>query len=193
MATLVESRKPASKAEAYLERKFAEVCSRIRWLDLGAQLLAGGLLVAAYALVVCVCDWGVGSSSGFAIQAARWSGFAVFVCLFAFLCVQIVRFGRQRVNPYFVAHQLEATLPDAKNSLVNWLDLHDEELPTAFQKPLSARAAETLQQCDTERMMPRRANYILLGLLAALVVGIAALLDVLGPAAFGASMLRAFL
>ena len=38
---------------------------------------------------------------------------------------------RLRVNPYYAAKHVEETLPDAKNSIVNWLDLHDASLPPA--------------------------------------------------------------
>ena len=119
MATDLEPRKTSSKSEAYLQRKFADLCARIKRVELIAHLLAASLTVVCYALLVGLFDWFAGNSSAFAVGLTRWVGFAGFLGLVGFLLLQTIRCGWRRVNPYFVAHQLEATLPDAKNSLIN--------------------------------------------------------------------------
>ena len=192
MATDLEPRKTSSKSEAYLQRKFADLGARVKRIDLIAHLLVVSLAVVCYALFIGLFDWFADNSTALAVGATRWISFGGLLGLVGFLLVQTIRCGLRRVNPYFVAHQLEATLPDAKNSLINWLDLHDETLPSAFQKTLSARAAEQLEESDIERTLPKRTNWILLGSLAAPLLGLVVLL-LLGPSAFGSSMLRAFL
>ena len=39
-------------------------------------------------------------------------------------------------------------MPDAKNSVINWLDLHDEPLPEATKAALGVRAARALKKAD---------------------------------------------
>src|ERR1051325_3501874 len=139
MATDLQTRPAISKPDAYLQRKFVELCARIRRVDRIAHLLALVLVILGYALVRGWFDWYVGNAQANWVAPARWIGFTVFLCVFGFVLVRAIRGWFRRVNPYYVAHLLEETVPDAKNGLINWLDLHDEELPTAFQKHLSNR------------------------------------------------------
>ncbi|MBI3824308.1 MAG: hypothetical protein HY289_16700 [Planctomycetes bacterium] len=189
MATVLDSRK-SSKPEAYLQRKFADLCARIKRMDLLAHLLMLTLTVLSYALFAGLFDAVITSNADW-VHATRWAGYAGFLCVLGFFVVQTVRCAWRRVNPYYVAHQLEGTLPDARNSLINWLDLQDEDIPTAFQRNLSARAAEQLQESDVEQTLPRRKNWVLAGTLVVPTLGLFILL-LLGPANLFASMLRAF-
>jgi hypothetical protein len=191
MATDLETRPTTSKSEAYLQRKFADLCARIKRVDLTAHLLALSLAVLWYALFVGLFDSFAGNSTAIAVSATRWIGFGAFACLVGFLLVQTGRCAVRPVNPYFVAHQLEATLPDAKNSLINWLDLQDEPIPSAFQKTLSARAAEHFEECDQDQPIKKRKNWIMLGSLVVPMLGLI-VVAILNPPAFGPSMMRAF-
>jgi hypothetical protein len=191
MATDLATRK-SSKSEAYLQRKFAELCARIKRVDVVTHLLALALTIFTYALFVGCFDWFAGSSTTTAVLTTRWVAYILFLGAFGFVSMQTVRCCLRRVSPYFVAHQIEQSVPGAKNSLINWLDLHEQGLPSAFQKNLSAVAAEHLEECDVEPMVPRRKNWILLGILGVPALGLAILL-LLGPSAFFSSMLRAFL
>ena len=148
------------------------------------------LTVLGYALVMGLFDRLV-STSDLWVHIGRRSAYVAFVGGFLFLSVRAIRCAFRPVNPYYVAHQLEGTLPDAKNSLINWLDLHDEGLPSAFQKNLSARAAEQWKDGDIDQTVTKRKNWILLGVLALPVVGLI-VLAFLGSTAFMASMQRAF-
>jgi hypothetical protein len=192
MATDLQTRKTSSKPDAYLQGKFADLCARIQRVDLLAHLLAVSLTVLGYAMCIAVFDWFAGNSTAISTQATRTISYLVFLGLVGFFLVQTVRCGLRRVNPYFIAHQLEQTLPDSKNSLINWLDMHDEAMPSAFQKNLSAVAAEQLQECDAEQTVKKRKHWILLGVHAVPALGLLVLL-ILGPSAFASSMLRAFL
>src|SRR5262249_31687169 len=83
---------------------------------------------------------------------------------------------RRRVNPYYAARQLEKTLPDAKESVVTWLDLHDYPLPPVFRNALTARAARDLNQADLDRAFSVRRNWRLAGALGVLLLPILFLL-----------------
>ena len=192
MATDLETRKSSSKSEAYLRRKFADLGTRIQRVDIAAHLLGIVLTLLGYAVAVGVFDWFVGNSTTANVIAGRWTAFIGFLGLVAFLFVQTVRCFFRRVNPYYVAHRLEETLLDAKNGLINWLDLHDEELPSAFQKNLSSRAADQWQEGDADQIVKKRKNWVLLGVLSLPTLGLVVLLVLFGPAMFLQSMAHAF-
>ena len=192
MATDLATRNPPSKSEAYLQHRFAELCTRIRRTDLLTHLLVLALIIFTYAFLIGWFDRFAGRSTSPALAALRWAAYLGFVAGLGFLSARAIRAALRRVSPYYVAHQIERSVPAAKNSLINWLDLHDQRLPPAFQKNLSAVAAEHLQECDGEQLAPRRKNRILLGILGSPAFGLAVLLF-LGPMAFFASMQRAFL
>jgi hypothetical protein len=189
MATDLETR-PSSKSEVQLQRCFADLCARIQRVDLLAHLLTKLLVVAAYALAIGIFDQFVGNSVTANVVATRWSAWFGFLAFTTFLVYLAARCYIRRVNPYYVAHQLEAAIPGAKNGLINWLDLHGEDLPSAFQKNLSARAAEQWNDGDANQIVPRRTTWILLGTLSIPLLGLLILLA-LGPAAFAVSMIRA--
>src|SRR5205085_6550446 len=74
-----------------------------------------------------------------------------------FLLVPLTR----KVNPYYAARRVEALVPNAKNSVVNWLDLHRENLPVAIRGALGQRAAKDLARADLERAISgRRAGWL---------------------------------
>src|SRR5260370_2632113 len=159
MATDLQTRKTSSKSEAYLHRKFAELCTRIQRVDLLTQLLALALSILGYAFFIGLFDWFGGNSTATSVLATRWISFSAFLGLFGFLLVRTVRCWFRRVNPYYVAHQIEHTLPDAKNILISWLDLRDEEIPSALQRNLSTRAAEQLPQSNPEQPVRNRTTW----------------------------------
>lgn len=192
MATDLRSRKPSTKSDDFLRRKFADLCARLERIDLIAHLLLLVLTVVGYAFLFGICDLFTGASSSIAIVAVRWIAYIVFLLIVGTLLVQTARCFSRRVNPYYVAHQLEDTLPDAKNSLINWLDFREEELPSAFRKNVGARAAEQWKKGDSARIVANRKLWVLGGVLAAPMIGVLTLF-VLDPSGFLTSMRRAFL
>ncbi len=82
---------------------------------------------------------------------ARQPGVPDGVCVFLPLS--------RRINPYFAARQLERSLPGAKNSVVNWLDLRDENLPSAIRGAVGQRAARDLGEADLEKAVSDRRAY----------------------------------
>src|SRR5262249_30453066 len=177
-----------SKYDAVVERQLERARGRIRTLDVTVGLL--GLLAGtlAYALVAMALDhWlqlpSLTRQAAFAVYlltALAYAGWAVGLPL------------TRRLNPYYAARQVEQALPDAKNSLVNWLDLHDENLPAAIHGAVGARAARDLAQVDLEQAISGRraawAGAFAGGLFVALVV----LFAVWGARPFASLLGRSF-
>src|SRR5438067_3948927 len=109
--------------EAVFERQLRRAIGRVRFLDVAAALLGLAAGTLLYALIVVSLDrWLV--LSGAARQAALILYLAA-AC--AYLGIFVAWPLYRRVNPYYAAKRLEETLPEAKNSVVNWLDLRGEQ------------------------------------------------------------------
>src|SRR5207248_9952463 len=103
--------------------------------------------------------------------AGLYASFFIYLtAALVYLGVTVVRPLTQHINPYFAARQVEQTLPGAKNSVVNWLDLHDEELPPAVQSALSQKAAKDLTKADLEKAVSGRRAGWAGGIVAGLVL-----------------------
>ena len=63
MATELAARKSASKSDAYLTQKFADLCARIKRVDVVTRLLALALLIFTYSFFVGCFDWFAGNST----------------------------------------------------------------------------------------------------------------------------------
>ncbi|HMC63838.1 MAG TPA: hypothetical protein VKI65_02760, partial [Gemmataceae bacterium] len=154
MATAVEPGKQAGapKYEAFVEKQLTRARARIRLLDMTAAAL--GLLVAvlAYALGMALLDSWFDLSLGMRQAAVV----AFIVGVLVYLGVALIRPLSRQVNPYYAARQVEQTLPEAKNSVVNWLDLRAEKLPPAIRSAVGHRAAQDLSQADLETAISGR-------------------------------------
>ena len=153
MATLLDTPKPALRHEDLVEKRFNEARQRIRsldffsaglWLFLGSMIyLLGVLLVNRFVETPPGLGW---AALGLYFLAG---GGAFYWMLF--------RPSRREINPYFVAKQVEASLPNAKNSFVNWVDLHDDEgIDVAIRQAVSSRAGKDLRSVDVDRAIERK-------------------------------------
>jgi hypothetical protein len=154
MATLRDPVKPepVAKYEAFVEEKLTRARSRIRLLDFGAGLLgflAGTML---FALVMGVLDRWFQFSVTYRQFALAVYGVAALAYLAAFVIWPMIR----RLNPYYAARQVEHVLPGAKNSVINWLDLRHETMPSAFRGAVSHRAAKDIAQANLEEAISDR-------------------------------------
>lgn len=189
MATDLQPATPTTlpKHEVYVEKQLGRARGRIRALDLALAALAFVILTLAYALVMVVLDRAVQLPLG-ARQVAFWT---YLLGAGSYLGWAVVWPLLRQVNPYYAARQLEQTLPGAKNSIVNWLDLRGQPLPPAVQTALGQRAARDLTQANLdEAVSPKRVSWlggVAGGLLLALV-----LLFLLGPGQFLSLLNRAF-
>ncbi len=188
MATDLEQkpRPAAAKYDTFVEEQLTKVRGRVRALDTGKVTLWLLIVTLAYALGMALVDRAWELSAGF-----RLGAFLTYLLAAAGLGGWILLCLARRINPYYAAKKLEETLPDAKNSVVNWLDLRDEKLPAVIHSALGSRAAKDLKQADPERAVSAGPTWILAGVMAGLILGLL-ILFVMGPDQFGSLLLRAF-
>ncbi len=190
MATDLESRSASTRYDAFVGKQVNEVQARLRRIDVVRSFLCLGVVVLAYGLVMALFDLFVDPAGGF-VSLVHVVSFVVFLAAAGYFLVQgVVRLYR-RINPYYAARQLEEAIPDAKNSVINWLDLKEEELPTAIRGALGQKAAKDLKKTDGDKAVNPRSNWLLFSILAALVLGLLVLLAV-RPNQFSALLQRAY-
>jgi collagen type III alpha len=151
MSSGVEIRPTKSpKFVAVIDESLGQVQRRIRLADLSRGLLALTALTFGYLLVAIGFDLASGGASILA-TAVRLGLFGVFAIAFLLLGGWTLWRYLTRVNPYFAARRLEETIPDAKNSLINWLDLRNEtKIPPAIYQAVGLRAARDAEAADPE-------------------------------------------
>ncbi|MBI1915744.1 MAG: hypothetical protein HYS12_13575 [Planctomycetes bacterium] len=180
---------PNAKYDAIVEGQLERARKRIRTLDLMTALLGFIAGTLAYGAVMALLDNALTLP-----PAALYAGFFVYLtAALVYLGVTVVRPLTQHINPYFAARQVEQTLPGAKNSVVNWLDLHDEELPPAVQSALSQKAAKDLAKADLEKAVSGRRAGWAGGIVAGLVFVLLVLIFSFGGGKLFKHLGRAFL
>jgi hypothetical protein len=177
----------AGKYESFVDEQLSRARRRIRLFDLAAAGLGFLILTLAYSLLMALADrW---------LQLAplvRQITFAFYGLLaLAYLGWFGVRPLLQPINPYYAAHKLEETLPEAKNSVINWLDLREDEIAPVFRQAIGHRAAKDLARADLDQAISaRRTSWLgggTFGLFLTLLV-----LYVMSPQQFLSLMNRAF-
>src|SRR4029077_11829212 len=117
MATVLTNSPAAqAKADALLHRELTKAPGGILTHDLLTGALALAVLTLGYAAVLVVLD------KTFDLPAwSRQLGFAGFaIALLALWAVVRVRPLGRRINPRYAARQVEGTIEDAKNAVINW-------------------------------------------------------------------------
>ncbi len=178
MATDLGRHKSASTAEYEnrVQDQLGRAEKRIRTLDLAAALLTFAAGTLAYAVVAVVLDRWLILSPG-----VRQAGLVVYLlAAAAYLTAFVVLPLSRRINPYFAARQLEQTLPDAKNSVVNWLDLREANLPPAIRGAVGQRAAKVVAGADPEKAVSGRRAWTAGGLAAICAVAFVVALFLFG-------------
>jgi collagen type III alpha len=155
MATLLDAPKPPSpaKIEEFVEKQLKAARRRLRVLDFfmtGLTLAVGSLL---FFFAVLLVDRYVETPRG-----TGWAVLAGYVALAAgFIYVALFRPSRRQINPYFAARQVEQNVPNAKNSLVTWVDFEqDNHLPGSIRTAIGQKAARDLKQVDLNRAIENR-------------------------------------
>src|SRR3954452_12517116 len=149
MATVQDKPRQAtgSKYDALIEERLERARARIRGLDAAVAVLGFVAGTLAYGLGMVILDSWVQFSS-----LARQACFAAYlVAAGVYITFVLVLPLLRRLNPYYAARQLELATPGAKNSVVNWLDLRDQQLPGAIRGAVSQRAAKDAARADLER------------------------------------------
>lgn len=188
MSTVSQVRpSPVSKYETFVEEQLARARNRIRLLDLAAAGLGFLIVTLGYGLLMVVLDRLLELSS-----LIRQAAFGVYlVGAVAYLGFVVSRVLLRRVNPLYAAKQVEQSLPGAKNSVVNYLDLRDQDLPAPIRGAVSHRAAKDLARADLDQAISTRRTGWLGGILGGLFLGLVVLFF-LGPPQFFSLLRRAF-
>ena len=179
-----------ARSDNFVEAQLDRARKRIRTLDVVTALLGLAAGTLAYAVVMALLDDWLTLP-----PPALYAAFVLYLmATVAYLAFTVVRPLRARINPYFAARQVELTLPGAKNSVVNWLDLHgDDTLSPAIQNAVAQRAARDLAKADFDKAISgRRAGWVG-GAVAALVLVFLGLLFALGGRKLFSHLGRAFL
>jgi hypothetical protein len=190
MATDLHSARPTpgpKKYEAFVETQLARARARIRALDVGSAGLGLLIVTLTYGLILALCDRWLELS-----PLIRQLAFAFYVVgALGYVGLFVVRPLCRPINPYYAARRLEETIPEAKNSIVNWLDLRQQPIALAFRNAISHQAATDLRAADLEQAISARRAAWLGGAATALFVCLL-ILFVLGPRQFFSLMNRAF-
>lgn len=147
-----------SKTEQFVQAEIQRARQRVRLSELGKAGLVCLIVVAGYSVVLAYLD--------------RWFEFSSFTrqllfagCsmgLAAYVAYAIVWPFGQRINPYYAARLVEQNLEADKNSLVNWLDLHEQPLVPAFRTAITNQAARDLDKVDLDQAIAARPNVYVL-------------------------------
>jgi collagen type III alpha len=178
---------PAAKHEQFVEQQLARARRRIRKLDaVGSVLiLLTGLL--GYALVIAALDRAFDLPEAARVVALCVAGAAAL----AYLGLSVFRHIQWHVNPYYAARRLEQTIPDAKNSLINWLDLRDQPMPGVIRGTLGRKAAADLNEADLEHAVSASRLWWLAAVAGALALALFIWL-MTGPGQLTSLLRRAF-
>jgi hypothetical protein len=141
-----KSAKTAAKNDAFVNAQLARAEKRVRALDVGAALLGFAALVCVFAAALSLADraWSLPP------WARQLSLVSFLVGGGAYLYFTLARPLLYRVNPYYAAQRVEQTMPGAKNSVVNWLDLQQQKLPPAIRAAVGQKAAKDLSKADID-------------------------------------------
>jgi len=188
MATAVPTKPDtAARYESELEQQLAQTTRRIRLND----VLTGALLLVAITLgyvagMIAVDRWADvpawGRQCGLVALLGTLGGVGYFT---------VLRPLRRAVNPLFAAKQVEDTLPDAKNSIVNYVDLHDKPLPESIKSAVGAKAVKQFQSADVNEAVESRGLVWAGVAVAVVVVALAVLFLLFRPTQFFSLLGRA--
>jgi hypothetical protein len=163
-----QSGKPSAtpQYESIVDQELNRAQRRLRGLDVAVWALALGVGFVGYGLLVSLIDrpwhlpWGV--------RLAGW--LCLVAAIVAWIAVGWIQLTYHRINPRFVAHQLENTIPDAKNSVINWLDLRGQALAPVIRSSLGRRAAKDIGHADPEKALSARQVWWLGGALGVVLL-----------------------
>lgn len=186
MATDVQTR-----YDTLVEENISQVRQKIRLADLGRGMLALACLLLGYALVVAGLDLSMGARDAWWSVAVRLVAFVGMLVGVSVLGVRTFRRFAANVNPYFAARRLEESIPESKNSVINWLDLKDAALPPAIHQAVGMRAARDVKKADPDLSAAPRDKWKLALATVVFAMGLVALFAV-KPHQFGPLMARAF-
>ena len=171
-----------------IDKQLTQAAGRIRTTDVLTGLLAVVVFTLGYATAMIVLDRSFGMPGW-----VRQIGFVGWLGVVGYVTYRsmIVPFGRH-MNPLYVAKQVESAIPDAKNVVVNYVDLKDTKLPDSVQRAVAGRAAAEVTDADVHRAGESQRLFGLGIAAAALAVSLAGLFLIFSPAQFNSLVNRTF-
>ena len=145
-------------------------------------------MLFAYGLIVILLDRFLTLSS--LARQFLFAGFAVSVgwWIYKRILTPLV----QSVNPIYAALILEQAIPDAKNSLVNWVDLKNDRIPESVKLALGKRAAKDLKPHEDEEFVSSKQLFMIGTLAGGLFFALVILMVIFGKAPFFSMLGRTF-
>ncbi len=152
---MAKAQKPNATAqnEALVEGTLAAVAQKVRLNDLFTGAAATAVLLLAYVgLSALLRKLTLRADATSWIPDWCWQiGFFGFlIALAGVVWFTVVRPLRQRVNPRYIARRVEDTLPNAKNGVINWVDLQDKPLAQTVKAAVGANAASAMAEADVD-------------------------------------------
>jgi hypothetical protein len=178
----------STRYDAFVEEHLARARRRIRVLDVSSALLLFTGATLLYTLAVGLLDRKFDFHPG--VRQVAFLGYAA--ASLVFLLVGVLRPLLRRINPYFAARAVEEVVPEAKNSVVNWLDLRGETLPPVIRASLGRRAASDLGKADLEQAISGRRALWLTAVTALLALVFFGVLVTSGTSGLGTLLARTF-
>jgi len=159
--------KAVSKQEEFVEKQIETARRRIRTLDWFAAGLWLAIASLALLLTVLLVDRYVETPAG-----TGWAVLGLYIAGVAgYLYWSLFRVSRRQINPFYAAHQVELTIPDAKNSVVNYVDLKDDgHVPGSVKAAIGVRAAKDLKHVDLNQVIQKKQILWLAGLAGVFLV-----------------------
>jgi hypothetical protein len=152
-STLKAPRPPAPRGEEFVEQRIREARGRVRWLDIFSAGLTVFVATMFFVVAVLLVDRYVETPPGLGWAAV--AGWALVAG--GYLWWTLLRPSRRSINPYYAARQVEQTIPGAKNSVINYVDLQDDtHVPESIRHAVAIRAAKDLKQVDLNRAIERK-------------------------------------
>lgn len=157
---------PAQQYDDFVAECLDAARRRIQRIDMVGVLLTFLIGVVGYGVLVLTLD------TIFRLNPMFRMGLFVLgvVGVSAFLAHRLYLSFARQLNPYYVAQLLEKTVPNSKGSVVNYLDLRDEQLPAAIRLSLTTSAARDLKQADPEVAIRHQRLFWLAGIFGLLTV-----------------------
>jgi collagen type III alpha len=189
MATVQEPAKSTlNRYEQFVKQELSRATRRVQFVDLARAGLGLVVITLVFGLSMMLLDKWLNLPQ--LVRQFALFGYLAFAAAYGWFV--LLRPLRRTVNPYYAAVQVEQTVPDAKNSLVNWLDLHDDDLPPGVLSAIGQRAAEDLKESDVQQAIRGNSLVWLGSATAVLVVAFLIMFGVLRPDQFRSLLDRTF-
>ncbi|CAN5315641.1 hypothetical protein BH11PLA2_BH11PLA2_00050 [soil metagenome] len=180
MATLTAPPATTAKQTGEVQDHLNQAAGKIRVHDLTVGALLFGLCILAYLAVMVTLDKWLDLDG--TVRKLAWCGFVGMLGYIGYRF--LVRPLRASINPLYAAKRIEETVPDAKNGIINWVDLRDATMPESVRAAVTAKAAKQIANADVNRALESRTMLYTGSAVAALVVLLAILFLVFKPTVF---------